>query len=331
MKEDEEMVAESGEASGERAAKPGRRVHGLGRGLSALLGETLHEEPVSAGGGGAGEVQTAPATSGRAVQHIDIASISPHPDQPRKQFDEAALQELADSIAERGVIQPIIVRSLPRGGYQIVAGERRWRAAQRARLHQIPAIVRDFTDAETMEIALIENVQRQDLNPVEEAEAYSRLIAQFGHSQEVLGRLVGKSRSHVANMMRLLDLPGTVLDVVRAGKISMGHARALIGVEEAGQLVRRIVDKGLSVRQTEKLAQQAKGKTGRAAGEETRRARPAAERDADIVALEQHLADMLGIKVMIDHGGDGEGTLSLRYGTLDQLDMLCQRLSGEPI
>jgi len=311
----------------EKAAKPGRRAHGLGRGLSALLGETMREEPVAASDGG-----TAPVASGRSVQHIDIASISPHPDQPRKQFDEDALQELADSIAERGVIQPIIVRGLPRGGYQIVAGERRWRAAQRARLHQIPAIVRDFTDAETMEIALIENVQRQDLNPVEEAEAYSRLIAQFGHSQEVLGKLVGKSRSHVANMMRLLDLPGTVLDVVRAGKLSMGHARALIGVEDAAQIVRRIVDKGLSVRQTEKLAQQAKGKTGKAAADgETRRAKAVAAPDADIQALEQHLADMLGLKVVIDAGEGGAGTLSLRYSTLDQLDMLCQRLSGEPI
>ncbi|TNE43055.1 MAG: ParB/RepB/Spo0J family partition protein [Sphingomonadales bacterium] len=311
----------------EKATKPGRRAHGLGRGLSALLGETMREEPVSAGDG-----ESAPVASGRSVQHIDISSISPHPDQPRKQFDEDALQELADSIAERGVIQPIIVRGLPRGGFQIVAGERRWRAAQRARLHQIPAIVRDFTDAETMEIALIENVQRQDLNPVEEAEAYSRLIAQFGHSQEVLGKLVGKSRSHVANMMRLLDLPGTVLDVVRAGKLSMGHARALIGVEDAAQIVRRIVDKGLSVRQTEKLAQQAKGKTGKAVADgETRRAKAVAAPDADIQALEQHLADMLGLKVVIDAGEGGAGTLSLRYSTLDQLDMLCQRLSGEPI
>lgn len=318
--------SEMAEEREERAARPGRRAHGLGRGLSALLGETLREEPVA----GEGEAQAAPSAHGRSVQHVDIASISPHPDQPRKQFDETALQELSESISERGVIQPIIVRSLPRGGYQIVAGERRWRAAQRARLHQIPAIIRDFTDAETMEIALIENVQRQDLNPVEEAEAYSRLIAQFGHSQEVLGRLVGKSRSHVANMMRLLDLPGTVLDVVRAGKLSMGHARALIGVEDAGQLVRRIVEKGLSVRQTEKLAQQAKGKADRPSSGEVHRAKAPVERDADIEALEQHLADMLGIKVSIDHG-NGEGTLSLRYSTLDQLDMLCQRLSGEPI
>ncbi len=312
------------------APKAQRRPHGLGRGLSALLGETLKEEPVARGETAGSAAQPA---NGRSVQHLDIASVFPHPDQPRKQFDEIALQELADSIAERGVIQPIIVRALSRGGYQIVAGERRWRAAQRARLHQIPAIVRDFTDAETMEIALIENVQRQDLNPVEEAEAYSRLIAQFGHSQDALGKLVGKSRSHVANMMRLLDLPGTVLDVVREGRLSMGHARALIGVDDASQIAQRIIDKGLSVRQTEKLAQQVKGKIGKPVAARGERARASGDMqpDADIQALEQHLADMLGLKVNIDHGANGSGTLSLRYSTLDQLDMLCQRLSGELI
>jgi ParB family chromosome partitioning protein len=189
--------------------------------------------------------------------------------------------------------------------------------------------VRDFSDAETMEIALIENVQRQDLNPVEEAEAYSRLIAQFGHSQEVLGKLVGKSRSHVANLMRLLDLPASVLDIVRGGQLSMGHARALIGVDGAAQIARQVVAKGLSVRQVEKLAQKAKGRTP-AATEKGARA-GAAARDADIVALEQHLADLIGVKVSIDHSAQGSGTLSLRYSTLDQLDMLCQRLSGDAI
>jgi len=333
MKEEGESAVsettESAKEREERAARPQRRTHGLGRGLSALLGDSLKEEPIARD---TAPGEAVPVANGRSVQHFDISTIYPHPEQPRKQFDETALQELADSIAERGVIQPIIVRALARGGYQIVAGERRWRAAQRARLHQIPAIVRDFTDAETMEIALIENVQRQDLNPVEEAEAYSRLIAQFGHSQEVLGKLVGKSRSHVANMMRLLDLPGTVLDVVREGRLSMGHARALIGVEEASHLAQRIIDKGLSVRQTEKLAQQAKGKTGKApSSAPARKARASAEPDADIGALEQHLADMLGLKVVIDHGGNGAGTLTLRYSTLDQLDMLCQRLSGELI
>ena len=295
-----------------------------GRGLSALLGETLTEESVT----GRGETGGA-SSSGKSIQHIDIASISPHPDQPRRTFDEAALQELTDSISERGVIQPIIVREQSPGRYQLVAGERRWRAAQRARLHQIPAIVRDFSDAETLEIALIENVQRQDLNPVEEAEAYSRLIAQFGHSQEALGKLVGKSRSHVANLMRLLDLPASVLDIVRNGQLAMGHARALIGVDDAAQIARQVIAKGLSVRQVEKLAQKAKGR----GGESTAKSRGAtgSARDADIVALEQHLADLVGLKVSIDHDANGAGTLSLRYSTLDQLDMLCQRLSGDAI
>lgn len=301
-----------------RSARP----RGLGRGLSALLGETLTEEPVERSAGG--------SQSGRSVQHLDIASVSPHPGQPRKQFDEAALQELSDSIAERGVIQPIIVREVGPGQYQLVAGERRWRAAQRAHLHQIPAIVRQFSDAETLEIALIENIQRQDLNPVEEAEAYSRLIAQYGHSQEALGRIVGKSRSHVANLMRLLDLPASVLDSVRGGALSMGHARALIGIDGAAQIARKVIEKGLSVRQVEKLAQQAK--RGEGEGQRSPRAASArAEPDADIRALEQHLADIIGVKVSIDHGTDGGGTLVLRYSTLDQLDMLCQRLSGEAI
>tara|TARA_R110000782_G_scaffold268689_1_gene365541 strand:+ start:72850 stop:73833 length:984 start_codon:yes stop_codon:yes gene_type:complete len=309
----------------ERSAK--RRPHGLGRGLSALLGDNLREESVH------GETEDSGRGGDRrkSVQAIDITSIYPHPNQPRRHFDEEALQELSDSIAQRGVIQPIIVRRQGESGYQIVAGERRWRAAQRAHLHQIPAIVRDFTDAETLEIALIENVQRQDLNPVEEAEAYSRLVAQFGHSQEALGKLVGKSRSHVANLMRLLDLPASVLDVVKTGKLSMGHARALVGIDNAAQLARRIIDKGLSVRQAEKLAQQAKGRDEKAARSAESGRAPAPGANADIAALEQHLADMVGVKVSIDHGSNGGGTLSLRYSTLDQLDMLCQRLSGEPI
>lgn len=302
------------------------RPRGLGRGLSALLGEAMPDEPVSVRPHAANEVGQEP---GKSIQYIDITSIFPHPEQPRRHFDDGALQELADSIAVRGVIQPIIVRQQGHGRYQLVAGERRWRAAQRVQLHQIPAIVRDLDEAETLEIALIENVQRQDLNPVEEAQAYSRLVAQFGHSQEALGKLVGKSRSHVANLMRLLDLPGSVLDFVRAGKLSMGHARALIGVDNAAKIARQVVEKGLSVRQVEKLVQTAKGRGGE--GQEGPRIRTLGQGDADIRALEQHLADIIGMTVSIDHGKNGGGTLSLRYSTLDQLDMLCQRLSGEAI
>lgn len=301
--------------SDETSEKPkmAKRPHGLGRGLSALLGDVAREEPVAA---------VAPSPSGKAIQSIEVALIQPHPEQPRRHFDEGALQELAESIGKRGVIQPIIVRPHG-GGFQIVAGERRWRAAQRAHLHRIPAIVRDFDEAETLEIALIENIQREDLNPIEEAEAYRKLIAEFSHSQEALGRLVGKSRSHVANLMRLLDLPATVQQQVVEQKISMGHARALIGAPDCEALARQVEQKGLSVRDTEQLVRRVKkGEDAPAA----RRGGGSGDKDADIAALEQHLADILGLKVDIDHASGAGGTLSLRYSTLDQLDMLCQRL-----
>lgn len=304
--------------SNDNMVKSGKRPQGLGRGLSALLGDVAREEPVA---------QTAAQPSTKAIQSIEVALIQPHPEQPRRHFDEAALQELADSISKRGVIQPIIVRPHG-GGFQIVAGERRWRAAQRAQLHRIPAIVRDFDEAETLEIALIENIQREDLNPIEEAEAYRKLIAEFDHSQEALGRLVGKSRSHVANLMRLLDLPATVQQQVIDQKLSMGHARALIGAPDCEALARTVEAKGLSVRDTEQLVRRAK--TGNAAATRPRNAAPKGN-DPDIVALEQHLADILGVRVEIAHGDGANGILSLHYSTLDQLDMLCQRLSGERI
>ena len=309
----------SSETVGEekKPAKPTKRPHGLGRGLSALLGE-VQEEPVA----------NTPR-AGSSIQSIEIAMIHPHPDQPRRYFDDAAIQELADSISKRGVIQPIVVR--PHGStYQIVAGERRWRAAQRAQLHRIPAIVRDFDEAETLEIALIENIQREDLNPIEEAEAYRRLIGQYGHSQEALGRLVGKSRSHVANLMRLLDLPKAVQIAVMEQRLTMGHARALIGADDCESLAKVIEQKGLSVRETEAIIRKAKSGTSQVqrAPNEVRRS---IDKDPDIAALEQHLADILGLKVEIGHNDGAGGLLSLRYSTLDQLDMLCQRLSGERI
>lgn len=299
--------------------KVAKRPHGLGRGLSALLGDVAREEPVT---------QTAPSASTKAIQSIEVALIQPHPEQPRRHFDEGALAELADSIAKRGVIQPIIVRPHG-GGFQIVAGERRWRAAQRAQMHRIPAIVRDFDEAETLEIALVENIQREDLNPIEEAEAYRKLIADFNHSQEALGRLVGKSRSHIANLIRLLDLPGPVQQQVVEQKLSMGHARALIGAPDCEALARTVEAKGLSVRDTENLVRRTKN--GEAAVPRSRAGAAPEVKDADIGALEQHLADILGVKVDISHGVGPAGTLTLRYSTLDQLDMLCQRLSGERI
>ncbi|MEJ7932705.1 ParB/RepB/Spo0J family partition protein [Sphingobium sp. AN558] len=302
--------------------KAGKRPHGLGRGLSALLGDVTREEPIAPAVGAGAQL--------KAIQSIEIALIHPHPEQPRRHFDEGALQELAESIGKRGVIQPIIVRPHG-GGFQIVAGERRWRAAQRAQLHRIPAIVRDFDEAETLEIALVENIQREDLNPIEEAEAYRKLIGQFHHSQDALARLVGKSRSHIANLMRLLDLPDTVQQAVTENRLSMGHARALIGAPDCESMARTVEHKGLSVRDTEALVRRAR--KGDPASEAPSRTTSAGGKDADIAALEQHLADILGLKVDIDHGEDGAaaGVLTLRYSTLDQLDMLCQRLTGERI
>lgn len=303
---------------GDEKLKVAKRPQGLGRGLSALLGDVAREEPVA---------PAMPTASSKAIQSIEVALVQPHPEQPRRHFDEDALAELAESISKRGVIQPIIVRPHG-GGFQIVAGERRWRAAQRAQLHRIPAIIRDFDEAETLEIALVENIQREDLNPIEEAEAYRKLIAEFHHSQEALGRLVGKSRSHIANLMRLLDLPSPVQRQVIEQKLSMGHARALIGAPDCEALARTVEAKGLSVRDTEELVRRAK-KGNDAAPRE--RARQTGDKDPDIAALEQHLADILGVRVDIAHAVGGAGTLSLRYSTLDQLDMLCQRLSGERI
>ena len=298
------------------AAAPRRRPSGLGKGLSALLGEVQREEPVAPG-----------ATRAAGVQTLSVTEMRPHPGQPRRHFDEDALEELAQSIRDRGVLQPIVVRPFD-GAYQIVAGERRWRAAQRAQLHQVPVIVKPFDDAETLEVALIENIQRQDLNAIEEAQAYKRLIADYGHSQEALGRLVHKSRSHVANLMRLLDLPDPVQGAVADGRLSMGHARALIGAPEVERLAEQVIDRGLSVRDTEKLARGAKPAKAR---------EPGASRggsgagDADILALERQLGDLLGLKVKIVHEGDGSGAVTLAYSSLDQLDMICQRLSGERI
>ncbi|SEJ89729.1 chromosome partitioning protein, ParB family [Sphingobium sp. AP50] len=309
--------------SDETTDKPkiAKRPQGLGRGLSALLGDVSREEPVNA--------SAAPAANGKAVQSIEVALIHPHPEQPRRHFDEGALQELADSIAKRGIIQPIIVRPHG-GGFQIIAGERRWRAAQRAQMHRIPAIVRDFDEQETLEIALIENIQREDLNPIEEAEAYRKLIAEFHHSQEALGRIVGKSRSHVANLMRLLELPQVVQQQVMHSKISMGHARALIGVPNCEKLAQQVEEKGLSVRDTEQLVRRVK--TGSEAPAARTMSKDSKDKDPDIAALEQHLADILGLKVEIAHDGPSTGgILSMRYSNLDQLDMLCQRLSGERI
>jgi ParB family chromosome partitioning protein len=295
--------------SGDRPAK------GLGKGLSALLGDA---RPTMAPQG------AEPLPSG--VRDIEVARISANPDQPRRQFDDSALAELAESIAERGVLQPVLVRPDGGGGYQIVAGERRWRAAQRAQVHAIPAIVREFDDAATAEVALIENIQREDLNAIEEAEGYHQLISRHGHTQDGVARLVHKSRSHVANLLRLRDLPDFVKQSLLRGDISMGHARAVAAAPDPEGLARIVVTRGLSVRQAEALAKNSKPDSeGR-----TRRRKSEGAVDADLAALEQQLGDMLGLKVQVVHKGQG-GSVTLSYSTLDQLDMICQRLSGEPI
>ncbi len=287
-----------------------RKAPGLGRGLSALLGEAQPD---------------AIATDDKAIQMLSIADVFPHPEQPRRHFDSEALDELAASIAEHGVLQPIIVRAAGPGRYQIIAGERRWRASQRAQVHQIPAIVREFDDAKVLEVALLENIQRADLNAIEEGEAYARLIGQFGHSQDALGKLVHKSRSHVANLMRLLDLPMPVRTAVAEGRLSMGHARALLGVPGAEALADESIAKGWSVRDVERAAKRAK----RPAPIEYK-SMDGRQRDTDLTMLERQLGDLLGLKVVIGHKAPG-GSVTLSYATLDQLDMICQRLSGEKI
>lgn len=303
-----------------------RKPPALGRGLGALLGDSRREEPLVtplAQTGGNTDGRTA-RVGGLAV--LAIADIVPHPDQPRRHFDETALDELAASIAARGVIQPVIVRPMPGGGYQLVAGERRWRAAQRAQLHEIPALVRDLSEREVMVLALIENLQREDLNPIEEARAYSRLADSEGLTQAEIARIVDKSRSHVANLQRLLTLPEPVMAMVEDGRLSMGHARALIGAEDATALAEAAIAKQLSVREVEKLLRR------RAAPPPTqRRARSARESGdaADIAAVQSHLEEFLGLSVRINADADPRsGTVTIRYRTLDQLDLICQRLTG---
>lgn len=297
---------------------PLRKKMGLGRGLDALLGEAIR-------GDVAPSVPVPPANiPNQGVATIAVADIRPNPDQPRRHFSDEKLDELAASIGRHGIIQPIVVRPHA-GSFQIVAGERRWRAAQRAQIHDIPAIIRDFDDAETLEIALLENIQRQDLNPIEEAEAYKKLTELFGHSAAALAELVHKSRSHVANMMRLLDLPPAIRDLVIEDKLSMGHARALLGSDDAVRLAMVVIKQGLSVRATEALVK--KGRSPKAEGAGSSFGNPA---NADIRAVETHLGDLLGLKVKINQrSATGAGSVTFEYGSLDQLDMLCQRLTGE--
>ncbi len=302
------------------------KARGLGRGLSSLLGDTPKQ------------VEAAAVREG-GVHAIDMASVRANPDQPRRHFDDAAIGELAESIGQRGVLQPILLRKLAEG-YEIVAGERRWRAAQRAGLQTIPAIVREFDESATAEVALIENIQREDLSPLEEASAYRRLIDVHGRTQETVSKLVHKSRSHVANLLRLLDLPEGVRERLAAGTLSMGAARALIGVADADQIAAEAVARDWNVRQIEQRVREGPGYDGLTetqcgGGSGAKRERGsvvtrAGNADADLAVLERQLGDLLGLKVRVTNKGSA-GTVQLHFSSMDQLDLICQRLSGEPI
>lgn len=289
---------------------------GLGRGLSSLLADVnLTSETTS----------SAPADRSSATS-LPIEAIIPNPDQPRRNFDRAALEELAASIRAKGIIQPIVVRPLLDGTFQIVAGERRWRAAQLAMLHVVPCVVKTFTDDEVLEIAIIENIQRQELSAIEEAAAFRQLMDRFGHTQEQLSEALGKSRSHIANTLRLLNLPETVQEMVRNGKLTAGHARALLGAPDPHGAALEVIGKGLSVRGAEDLARRISPRHT-ASG----KARRGLEKDADTLAIERDLSANLGMAVSIAHGSAGEGgTIQITYRTLDQLDKICQVLSVIP-
>ena len=289
---------------------------GLGRGLSALMADVDGDTPTAQ--------SDAPR---KPEQTIPIERIAPNPDQPRRRFAPEALSELSNSIREKGILQPLILRPDPAkdGHYQIVAGERRWRAAQMAQVHEVPAIVRQFDDTEVLEVAIIENIQRADLNAIEEAQGYRQLMERFGHTQEKLAEALGKSRSHIANLMRLLTLPEPVLEHVAEGRLSAGHARALVTADDPGQAAAEVIRRGLSVREAEKLAG---GAGQRKAGARRTTTPRGGEKDADTVALEQDLAATIGMRVAIEHGSDGRGELRISYASLDQLDDLCQKLAG---
>ncbi len=292
-------------------ARSTKKSRGLGRGLSALMSDVAQEEGQD----------TAPK---RPDMMVPIENVQPNPDQPRRTFAEDAMNDLAQSVAEKGIIQPLIVRKSPTNPkvFEIVAGERRWRAAQIAKLHEIPVIIRDYDDAEMLEIAIIENIQRADLNPVDEAAGYRQLMDRFGHTQEQLASALGKSRSHIANLMRLLTLPEEVQEYLVFGVLSAGHARALVGHPDAARLAREIVHQKLSVRQAEKLAKQEHNPKIKSAP------KPSAK-DPDTVQIEKEMTATLRMKVTIDHKPDEEGgKISISYKSLDQLDDLLRALSN---
>lgn len=275
----------------------------LGRGLAALIGEDTSEESV---------VQDV-----RTLRHMPIDLLKASPNNPRKTFAETDLDDLAKSIRDKGLLQPIVVRPVANGEYEIVAGERRWRAAQRAGVHDVPVLIRDLTDGEALEIALIENIQRSDLNALEEGRAYGLLLEQFNYTQQQLADSIGKSRSHIANTLRLLNLPQKVRDQIEQGQLTAGHARALVATDSPAELADQIIKLGLSVREAENLARDAAA---------PRRPRVRPEKDSDTKALEKLVSDSLGLKIEITHKGDGSGSMLISYKTLDQLEEVCRRL-----
>ncbi|MDB5643481.1 MAG: chromosome partitioning protein ParB [Hyphomicrobiales bacterium] len=286
----------------------------LGRGLAALIGDSAPEPAARAAAAG--------------QRRIPIEFIRPNPRNPRRSFDDEQLAELADSIREKGVIQPIIVRANARtaDAYEIIAGERRWRAAQKAGIHDVPVVIVEADDKQALEIAIIENVQRSDLNAIEEALGYEQLASEYSYSQSDLARIIGKSRSHIANTLRLLKLPTPVHELVRSGTISAGHARALLAVEDAESVAKRIVAEGLTVRDVENLSSDRQQKSLGKQPLEIK-SRPQPQKDADTRALEKVLTDVLGMVVEINHSGE-TGAVVIRYTSLEQLDALCHRLKS---
>lgn len=277
----------------------------LGRGLAALIGDDTSEDAV---------VQDI-----RTLRHMPIELLRASPNNPRKYFADGDLDDLAKSIREKGLLQPIVVRPVTGGDYEIVAGERRWRAAQRAGVHDVPVLIRELSDGEALEIALIENIQRADLNPLEEARAYGLLIEQFNYTQQQLAESIGKSRSHIANTLRLLNLPDSVRSQIEQGNLTAGHARALVATDSPAELADKIIKLGLSVREAEGLAREAGP---------SRKPKPKAEKDADTKALEKSVSEAIGLKIEIAHKGDAGGSLVISYRTLEQLEDICQRLKG---
>ncbi|PJB70876.1 MAG: chromosome partitioning protein ParB [Alphaproteobacteria bacterium CG_4_9_14_3_um_filter_47_13] len=298
---------------------PDPKKRGLGRGLNALFGDEEEDLPSSPSG-------ESPSLAGTRQMMVGVDQLEAGSYQPRRTFTKESLSELSESITIFGVLQPLIVRKKSGfdGMYEIIAGERRWRAAQQAQIHEVPVIVKKLSDQQALEIALIENLQREDLNPVEEAQGYRRLMEEFGHTQEKAAKVLGKSRSHVANTLRLLNLPRRVLDMITDGTLSAGHARTLITAKNPEELADMIANQGLSVRDAEKLTAEKSGRTATKA-----KARP--EKDVNTIALEEELANSLGMKVLIDMHKDGQGgrsgSLKVSFKTLDDLDDLLRRLS----